>query len=456
MIERLGSLAPVQSALDQLIWHFGTEIVAEVTGRSRRVVKASDGKLKVANRPASSNLSETQAFQNDDKRVLIFSDAGGTGRSYHADLGAKNQRLRVHYLLEPGWRADNAIQGLGRTHRTNQKQPPLFRPCATDVKGEKRFLSTIARRLDTLGAITRGQRQTGGQGMFRAEDNLESTYARLALRRFFAALYTGNISACSLARFEEMTGLDLLDQDGTLREELPPISRFLNRCLALRIAMQNAVFSDFTTILDGIVEAAIAGGTFDAGLETLTAESFRVVDRTDIFEAASGAKTTAITIEETQRNRPMTLDGARELARGSRDVRLLVNEQSGRAAVEVPASSLMSDDGGMIERVRLYRPMVHESLTLLELSGTNWMSCHRYRVRDGVETPNFAPSPSSRRRGSPSSRACFFPSGTGCPTRICGSTVFSPTIANGSSVGSSPSTSFRRSTPNSASTVPSR
>ncbi len=71
-------------------------------------------------------------------------------------------------------KADNAIQGLGRTNRTNQAQPPLFRPVATDVKGEKRFLSTIARRLDTLGAITKGQRETGGQNMFRAEDNLES------------------------------------------------------------------------------------------------------------------------------------------------------------------------------------------------------------------------------------------------------------------------------------------
>jgi hypothetical protein len=50
----------------------------------------------------------------------------------------------------------------------------LFRPIATNVKAEKRFLSTIARRLDTLGAITRGQRQTGGQGLFRPEDNLES------------------------------------------------------------------------------------------------------------------------------------------------------------------------------------------------------------------------------------------------------------------------------------------
>ena len=89
---------------------------------------------------ASANLAETSAFMDDVKRILVFSDAGGTGRSYHAELSARNRRLRVHYLLEPGWKADAAIQGLGRTNRTNQAQPPLFRPIATDVKAEKRFL----------------------------------------------------------------------------------------------------------------------------------------------------------------------------------------------------------------------------------------------------------------------------------------------------------------------------
>src|SRR3546814_20350260 len=117
------------------------------------------------------------------KRLLVFSEAVCTGLSYHAALGARNRRLRLHYLLAPGWKADTASQGLGRSNRTNQLQPPVFRPVATDVKGEKRFLSTIARRLDTLGAITRGQRQTGGQGLFRADDNLESPYAKAALDR---------------------------------------------------------------------------------------------------------------------------------------------------------------------------------------------------------------------------------------------------------------------------------
>jgi hypothetical protein len=373
LVEHLCALPPVQGALDQLLWHFGKDQVAEVTGRSRRIIRTSDGRLKVERRPASANLGETSAFMNDDKRILIFSDAGGTGRSYHAELAAKNQRLRVHYLLEPGWRADNAIQGLGRTHRTNQAQPPLFRPCATDVKGEKRFLSTIARRLDTLGAITKGQRQTGGQNMFRAEDNLESTYARAALRRFFANLHVGRIEACSLETFQEMTGLSLCDRDGTLREELPPISQFLNRCLALTIAMQNAIFESFSSILEGIVEEAIAAGTYDVGLETLQAERFTIADRRTIYEhGPGGASTEALTIERLTRNRPLTLDGACSRCASDPKATLLLNGKSGRAAITVPTTSLMTDEGEPLQRVELIRPMASEKMLELELASTQW------------------------------------------------------------------------------------
>src|SRR5260370_366655 len=64
------------------------------------------------------------------------------------------------------------------------RRPPLFRPFAPAGRAEKRSLPPIA-RLDTLGAITRGQRQTGGQGLFRPEDNLESHYGRDALRQLY-------------------------------------------------------------------------------------------------------------------------------------------------------------------------------------------------------------------------------------------------------------------------------
>src|SRR5262249_12832165 len=183
-------------------------------------------------------------------------------------------RPRCHSRLEAGCNAITSIQGLGRSNRTNQAQPPLFRPIATDVKAEKRFLSTIARRLDTLGAITRGQRQTGGQGLFRADDNLEGLYGRAALRQFYQLLYAGKIEGCSLGEFQDRTGLSLTDQDGSLREELPPITQFLNRILALRIDLQNTLFAAFEGLLEARIEAAVAAGTYDVGVETLTAESF--------------------------------------------------------------------------------------------------------------------------------------------------------------------------------------
>jgi hypothetical protein len=101
LIEKLASLTPVHGALDQIVQRFGTDIVAEVTGRSRRIIRksGSDGvdRLVVENRAGSANLGETQAFMDDVKRILVFSDAGGTGRSYHAELSAKNRRLRTHY-----------------------------------------------------------------------------------------------------------------------------------------------------------------------------------------------------------------------------------------------------------------------------------------------------------------------------------------------------------------------
>ncbi|MEY8838598.1 strawberry notch-like NTP hydrolase domain-containing protein [Cribrihabitans sp. XS_ASV171] len=379
LIEKLASLPPVPGALDQIVQRFGTDLVAEVTGRSRRIVRKGGGhsaRLVVENRAGAANLTETQAFMDDEKRILIFSDAGGTGRSYHADLGAKNQRLRVHYLLEPGWKADAAIQGLGRTNRTNQAQPPRFRPVATDVKAEKRFLSTIARRLDTLGAITRGQRQTGGQGLFRPEDNLESPYARDALRQLYRRIYRGDVVGCSLGAFEDATGLSLTDDNG-LKDDLPPITTFLNRLLALTIDMQAVLFAGFEELLDQRIEGAIAAGVYDLGLETLRAESFRATDAQVIYtHPGSGAETQLLTIAEKRRNMPTSLADALDWLNDPK-ARLLVNSRSGRAAVQVPATSHMLDDGTIEPRLRLIRPTEASTVPAKVMEDTHWLEADR-------------------------------------------------------------------------------
>ncbi|MCA6111807.1 strawberry notch-like NTP hydrolase domain-containing protein [Bradyrhizobium cenepequi] len=377
LIEHLASLSPVPGALDQIVQRFRTDMVAEVTGRSRRIIRKGD-RLTVENRAGSANLAETAAFMDDAKRILVFSDAGGTGRSYHAELSARNRRLRVHYLLEPGWKADAAIQGLGRTNRTNQAQPPLFRPIATDVKAEKRFLSTIARRLDTLGAITRGQRQTGGQGLFRAEDNLESSYGRDALRQLYVLLVRGKVEGCSLEIFEDATGLKLTDSNG-IKDELPPITTFLNRLLALTIDLQNILFTAFERLLIARIEGAVASGIYDVGLETLRAESFVVTDRRTIYtHPSTGAETRLLTIAQRERNLPLTLDDALGRLSDRRPV-LLVNERSGRAAVQVPAPSLVLDDGEIEQRVRLIRPMESLSVPLNAMAESRWIETDRER-----------------------------------------------------------------------------
>ena len=377
LLEKLGSLPAIPTALDQIVQHFGTDKVAEITGRSRRIVRRDgDGafaRFAVESRSGSANLDETRAFMDDLKPILVFSEAGGTGRSYHADLGAKNQRQRLHNLLEAGWRADVAIQGLGRSHRTNQAQPPRFRMVATDVKAERRFLSTIARRLDTLGAITRGQRQTGGQGMFRSEDNLESQYARDALRQFYKRVHGGSVAGCSLETFESITGLHLCDADGGLKDELPPIHTFLNRMLALTIAMQNVLFESFEELLAARIEGAIAAGVYDKGLETLAADRMTLKDRKLVYtHPVTGAKSHLLTIERMDRNRPMLLEDALHLVTRDPRAKLMINGKSERAAVMAPTRSIMLDDGSLQPRVAMIRPMDELRFEIRQLEETNW------------------------------------------------------------------------------------
>ena len=392
LIQRLGSLPPVQSALDQIVHRFGHDAVAEVTGRSRRVLKLTDAKgerLALRSRPASANLAETAAFMDGTKRILLFSMAGGTGRSYHADLGCANTARRIHYLLEPGWRADQAIQGLGRTHRTHQASAPLFRPVSTDVKGERRFIATIARRLDSLGAITRGQRDSqtamggGDTTLFRASDNLESLYAKSALRQFYIALWRGHIEGWSLGDFEDATGLKLT-YEGNLKEDLPPMPQFLNRLLALPIDEQNVLFAALETRIEANIEHAIEAGTFERGVETIAADSLSVADRETVFvHEGSGAETEIVEVARRDRLEPLTADGALAVhaATSGTKPRLVVNAQSKRAALVMPAPSRMFDDGGVQERVRLVRPASRDTMARAALDASQWRDADEDRWR---------------------------------------------------------------------------
>jgi hypothetical protein len=375
LIEQLCSMPAAPSALDALLRHFGTDAVAEVTGRSRRIVVDSAGRQKLERRGGRASISDADAFQDGRKSVLVFSDAGGTGRSYHAERNATSAgKRRIHFLLEPGWRAAAAVQGLGRTHRTNQTVPPIFRPVTTDCKGERRFISTIARRLDSLGALTRGQRQTGGQNLFDPADNLESDYAREALNQWYHLLHDGKLASTTLDIFTDLTGLRLVNaDDGSLLEHLPPIQRWLNRILALRIATQNAIFDEYLGLIQARVDAAREAGTLDLGVETILAESMIQLDdqllRRDLV---TGAETRLQRLElhikrhATGHARLMTVWG------DTPDIGFLWNTRSRRVALRVPSWSVTDEEGRLIAMNRLVRPTGSDRVDAASLWHTHW------------------------------------------------------------------------------------
>lgn len=357
LILSLQFLPSVIGCLDALIETFGTDRVAEVTGRKRRVIKVDD-RYVLDKRPSNANLSETEAFNNGAKDILIFSQAGGTGRSYHADRRFTNQERRRHYLAEGGWRADNAIQGLGRSHRSNQVTPPMFIPVFTDVKGEKRFISTIARRLDSLGAISKGDRRSGSNQMFRAEDSLENEYANRARLSFFRAMATDQIACMTCDEFEARTGLELIDSEGQLKEaeDLPPLTRFLNRLLACRIEDQNALFDAFEERLHNILEEAAQSGAMDRGVEDLVAKKVVKTNSRVILKDEGGNETVIHTFDMLRPSIRTDLETAIDYCKNY-GWTAVVNKRSGRSALAKKGTMTTGSDDLLVECVRMMRPV---------------------------------------------------------------------------------------------------
>lgn len=323
LLETLQQIRVPENPLDSIINAFGSDRVAEITGRSRRFVQTrdEDGNYKVVEekRGKHSSRADAEAFQSNKKDILVFSGAGGTGYSFHADNTAENQRKRIHYILQPGWRADAAVQGFGRTHRTNQANEPHYVLPTTNLKAQKRFVSSIARRLDQLGALTRGQREATSQGMFTAADNLESQYATTALTNFFTDLYRGK-TGLSFHDVTQQMGLNLLDENASFSEsKVPAIPQFLNRLLSLKTDQQNAVFGEFERRLVEAVEYAKQQGFFNVGLQTLTALSIQKT-RDDVAyeDKKSGAQTRYVELAVTTAIDYYDWKDAKKLASGRR------------------------------------------------------------------------------------------------------------------------------------------
>ena len=212
--------------------------------------------------------------------------------------------------------------------------------------------------------------------MFRPEDNLESPYAKAALRRLYIALWRGNIAGWSLERFETATGLSLT-YEGGLKEDLPPMPKFLNRLLALPIAEQNALFAALEERIAALIAEALESGSYDRGVETVHADSLMLASRETVFtHEATGAVTELCEIQRRDKLEPLTAEAALalrgEAVNSGREARIMTNERSGRAALVLPHVARMLEDGGVEDRVRLVRPAARETMARAELDASTW------------------------------------------------------------------------------------
>ncbi|XP_016979997.1 protein strawberry notch isoform X1 [Drosophila rhopaloa] len=291
-IERLGSRLP-PNTLDQLIDELGgPDNVAEMTGRRGRVVQNDEGNIQYESRTESDvpletlNITEKQRFMDGQKDVAIISEAASSGISLQSDRRVFNQRRRVHITLELPWSADRAIQQFGRTHRSNQVNAPEYIFLISDLAGERRFASTVAKRLESLGALTHGDRRAT-ETRDLSQFNIDNKYGRQALEtvmrtimgyesplvppptdysgEFFKDIAGALVGVGIIVNSESNPGVLSLDKDYN------NISKFLNRILGCPVDLQNRLFKYFTDTMTAIIQQAKRGGRFDLGIVDLGA-----------------------------------------------------------------------------------------------------------------------------------------------------------------------------------------
>ncbi|KAK6742205.1 hypothetical protein RB195_009833 [Necator americanus] len=291
-VERLGPSLP-PNTLDHLIDQLGgPEYVAEMTGRKGRIVTRDDGEVEYELRHAGAdvplelmNMDEKDKFMKGEKKIAIISEAASSGISLQSDRRAQNTRRRVHITLELPWSADKAIQQFGRTHRSNQVSAPEYVFLISELAGEKRFASIVAKRLESLGALTHGDRRAT-ETRDLSQFNLDNRYGRDALEVLLKSV-TGTLNPPLIPPPENykpgdffqdmrlyMEGVGLLSKQMntnsyTIEREAATIPKFLNRILGIPVHAQNALFHYFTEIVAELIAQAKLDGTYDMGIMDL-------------------------------------------------------------------------------------------------------------------------------------------------------------------------------------------
>ncbi|KAG2325953.1 hypothetical protein Bca52824_008681, partial [Brassica carinata] len=202
-------------------------------------------------------------------------------------FGRTHGQIR-HLLLNTGWHDYVCVVDFVPV----QLQNLLF----TNLGGERRFASIVAKRLETLGALT--QEIAGKAGPSLSAYNYDSNFGKKSLMVMYRGImeqvlikprvlqYLGPVImdraaliAVGIVRDSVLAnGKDTGKLSGRIIDsDMHDVGRFLNRLLGLPPDIQNRLFELFTSILDVLVHNARIEGTFDSGIVDMKANSVELL-----------------------------------------------------------------------------------------------------------------------------------------------------------------------------------
>ncbi|KAI3997045.1 hypothetical protein MKX01_021321 [Papaver californicum] len=369
ILDIIRSLNLPNNRLDDIIDQLGgPDNVSEITGRRGMLVRASNGKGVVYQ---ARNTKEVAMDMVNMHAKQLF-------------MEGKKLKRRVHLTLELPWSADRAIQQFGRTHRSNQAYAPEYRLLFTNLGGERRFASIVAKRLESLGALTQGDRRAGPS---LSAYNYDSGYGKRALMMMYKGIMEQEALPVLLPGCSPLKPYTVQDfiikakaalvSVGIVRDtilgNMNDVGRFLNRLLGLPPDIQNRLFELFISILDLLVQNARSEEQFNSGIVDIKANVVQLqgTSKTVHVDRMSGASTVLFTFTL---DRGITWEFAKSL---------LAEKQKG----ELDSSDdgfyeskrewlgrrhfLLAVEGSTPEAYKLFRPAVGEALREMPLKELN-------------------------------------------------------------------------------------
>jgi hypothetical protein len=362
VVEIVRDLSPRHGILDRLYEAFPTSMIAEMTGRKYRALpRRKNGQTvgwEIEERRPNDKDADVDAFLRGDRKILVFSlGAGGSGRSYHASSSFANQDRRVHYLVELGRRADQSVQGMGRTHRSGQVVAPLVKVVRCDIPAHTINASRTLEKISKLGALSSGHQQAKTNAILEQRIPLRGKHAQQGWLRTVQDVIDGKLEPITYKNLMEDLGLkpsrtvmegkkqrtlsaeEFARRVDDSRSRLLKLDDVLKEVAMMTDGDQRALIDSLMRHTEEVIAEAVRKGEYNQGLETIRASSIRIVDERKVVNP-SGAATTYVRLRRQDDVKPITFMSASMRAANARRKRassalFLRHRVSGRVILAV-------------------------------------------------------------------------------------------------------------------------